>query len=69
MTCRSCMASSRLDWVRGVARLISSPSTIWLKTGPRLNSKSCFFWLKKLTPVTSLGSRSGVNWMREKRAV
>ena len=34
------------------------------KIAPGLNSKSCCSWLKTLTPVTSVGSRSGVNWMR-----
>src|SRR5207244_604191 len=34
--------------------------------GPGLNSNSFERWLKTFTPVTSLGSRSGVNCMREK---
>ena len=33
-------------------------------TGPGLNSNSRRSWLNALTPVMSLGSRSGVNWMR-----
>ena len=45
--CRSCMASRRALCVRGVARLISSASNIWLITGPGLNWNSCSFWLKK----------------------
>ena len=36
-----------------------------MKTGPGRNSNSFVFWLKTLTPVTSVGSRSGVNWSRE----
>src|SRR5438445_4430813 len=64
LTWRSSMHSSRADCVRGVARLISSASTTWAKIGPGRNSKSCNRWLKNDTPVTSLGSRSGVNWMR-----
>ena len=40
VTWRSCMASSRADWVRGVARLISSASTTWLMIGPGRNSNS-----------------------------
>src|SRR5260221_737269 len=60
------MASSRADWVLGVARLISSARTIWLITGPARNSKLLLCWLKIETPVTSEGSRSGVNWMRRK---
>jgi heme/copper-type cytochrome/quinol oxidase subunit 3 len=34
VTCRSSIASSNADWVRGVARLISSTSTTWANTGP-----------------------------------
>ncbi len=34
------------------------------KIGPGRNSNSPVFWLKTPTPVTSLGSRSGVNWIR-----
>src|SRR5712691_1267510 len=64
LTWRSSMHSSSADWVRGVARLISSASTTWAKIGPGRNSNSCERWLKNDTPVTSLGSRSGVNWMR-----
>ena len=36
-TCRSCMASSRADCVRGVARLISSTSRTFVKIGPGMN--------------------------------
>lgn len=64
VTCRSSIASRRLDWVRGVARLISSASRILVKTGPCLNSKDSSFWLKMETPVISVGRRSGVNWIR-----
>ena len=60
------MHSSSADWVLGVARLISSARTICAMTGPGRNSNSPVFWLKIETPVTSLGSRSGVNWMRRK---
>ena len=35
----SCIASSRLDWVFGVARLISSASTRFAKIGPDWNRK------------------------------
>ena len=34
MTWRSCIASSSADWVRGVARLISSTSRTFVNTGP-----------------------------------
>ena len=64
VTWRSSMHSSSADWVLGEARLISSPSTMLANTGPGLNSKSRRSWLKALTPVMSLGSRSGVNWTR-----
>ncbi len=58
------MHSSSADWVLGLARLISSPMTMFANTGPRLNSKWRLDWSNTDTPVTSLGSRSGVNWMR-----
>ena len=64
VTCRSSMHSSSADWVFGEARLISSPSTMLAKIAPGLNSKSPVSWLNTLTPVTSVGSRSGVNWIR-----
>ena len=34
MTCFSCIACSSADWVRGLARLISSAISNWVKTGP-----------------------------------
>jgi hypothetical protein len=49
----------------GEARLISSTSRMFAKTGPRRNSNSFARWLKTFTPVTSEGRRSGVNWSRE----
>ena len=64
VTCRSSMHSSSADWVLGEARLISSPTTMLAKTPPGRNSNSRVSWLKTDTPVTSEGSRSGVNWMR-----
>jgi hypothetical protein len=42
---RSSIDSRRADWVFGVARLISSASTTWLKMGPGRNSNSWVFWL------------------------
>ena len=60
------MHSSSADCVRGVARLISSASRIFVNTGPLLNSKFSVRALNMLRPVTSEGSRSGVNCMREK---
>ncbi len=40
VTCRSSMASRSADWARGVARLISSASKIWVKIGPGRKSNS-----------------------------
>src|SRR5918995_5045306 len=62
----SCIASSSAAWVFGEARLISSTSRTFANTGPGRNSNSFRRWLKTFTPVTSDGSRSGVNWIREK---
>src|SRR5919202_2303360 len=64
--CRSCMHSSSADCVFGDARLISSTSTRFANTGPGRNSNSFARWLNTFTPVTSVGRRSGVNWIREK---
>ena len=65
----SSMHSSSADCVLGEARLISSPMTMLLNTGPGRNSNSWLPVRKMLTPVRSLGSRSGVNWMRPHVAV
>ena len=64
VACISSMHSKSPDCVLGVARFISSASTILAKIGPGTNSNSDFLTLKKLTPVMSDGKRSGVNWMR-----
>src|SRR5918992_733911 len=64
----SCMHSSSAACVLGGARLISSPRTRLANTGPGRNSNSFERWLKTFTPVTSDGSRSGVNWRRENEA-
>src|SRR5947207_1030392 len=68
VTCCSCMHSSSAACVFGEARLISSTSKRFANTGPGLNSNSLERWSKTFTPVTSEGSRSGVNCMREKEA-
>src|SRR6266540_643120 len=60
------MHSRSAACVFGEARLISSTSRTLANTGPGRNSNSLVFWLKTFTPVTSDGSRSGVNWIREK---
>ena len=65
VTCCSAIASSRADCVFGIARLISSTRTTFAKIGPALNSKSRSRWLKIERPVTSVGCRSGVHWIRE----
>src|SRR5437764_7095999 len=64
----SCMHSRSAACVFGEARLISSTRSRFAKTGPGLNSNSFERWLKTFTPVTSEGSRSGVNWSRENDA-
>ena len=68
VTCRSAIASSSADCVRGIARLISSTSTIVAKIGPGRNVNSRVFWSKIESPVTSVGCRSGVHWIRAKLA-
>ena len=60
----SAIASSSADWVFGIARLISSTSRTLAKTGPGRNSNSRARWSKTDSPVTSVGWRSGVHWMR-----
>src|ERR671924_651190 len=64
----SCMHSRSAACVFGEARLISSTRSRFAKTGPGLNSNSFERWSKTFTPVTSEGSRSGVNWSRENDA-
>src|SRR5436190_3611880 len=59
------MHSSSAACVFGDARLTSSTRSRFAKTGPGRNSNSFALWLKTFTPVTSDGSRSGVNWIRE----
>ena len=44
-TCPSFMASSRADWVRGLARLISSASRTFAKIGPCRKKNSPMRWL------------------------
>src|SRR4029079_13508347 len=60
------MHSSSAAWVFGEARFTSSTRRRLANTGPGRNSNSFCCWLKTFTPVTSDGSRSGVNWRREK---
>src|SRR6266536_5597791 len=62
------MASSRLDCVLGVVRLISSASTMLVKSWPGLKTNSLFSGSQMLTPMTSDGSMSEVNCIRGKAA-
>ena len=62
----SCIASNRLDWVRGEARLISSARMNWCMIAPCLNTNVRWSLSQTVMPVMSPGSRSGVNWMRAK---
>src|SRR5215470_15362138 len=69
VTVRSCIASKRADWVFGVARLISSASSSWVKIGPAwycARVRPCSSGTSAKPPVMSAGIRSGVNWMRAK---
>ena len=66
VTWRSSIASSSAAWVLGLARLISSPTTTLAKIAPGLNTNSEAWRSQIETPVTSEGSRSGVNWIRLK---
>ncbi len=70
VTCRSAIASSSADCVFGIARLISSTSRTFANTGPGRNSNSRSRGSQIESPVTSVGCRSGVHWMRlDARAV
>ena len=68
VTCRSSIASSSAAWVLAGERLISSASSVSVKTGPSRNSNVDESARNTLVPTMSEGSRSGVNWMRVKRA-
>ena len=63
----SCIACSRADWVRGLARLISSAIRSCANTGPLMKRND----RRPLSPSSSTseprmsaGMRSGVHWMR-----
>src|SRR5438445_3587567 len=62
VTCSSCIASRSALCTFGGARFISSARSIFVKTGPLLNSNSRLFILKMKPPTMSSGSISGVNW-------
>src|SRR5437773_840765 len=64
----SAIASRSADCVRGEARLISSASRMFVKTGPSWKRKAWSRWSNTDTPRMSEGNRSGVNWIRLKRA-
>src|SRR5438270_10889426 len=59
------MASRSADCVLGMARLTSSTSRTLAKTGPGWKTNSRDFGSKMERPVTTVGCRSGVPWMRE----
>ncbi len=58
------MTSRSAACVFGEARLTSSASTMFPNTAPGRNSNSRVRSSQTCTPVTSVGSRSGVNWIR-----
>ena len=62
----SCIACSRADWVRGLARLISSAISNWQNTGPGTKRKLRRPSASSSTslPMMSAGIRSGVNCTR-----
>ncbi len=64
VTWRSCITSSSALCTLAGARLISSASSRFAKTGPSTVENSPDFWLYMRVPTRSAGSRSGVNWMR-----
>ena len=67
VTLRSCMACNSADWVRGLARLISSAISNWQKIGPCRNRKARFpsaSLSSTSLPKISAGIRSGVNCTR-----
>ena len=64
----SCMTSRRADWTLAGARLISSASRKLQWTGPSSVSKPPWSGRQIRVPTRSEGTRSGVNWMRWKRA-
>ena len=61
---RSSITSSNADCVLGDARLISSPSTTFAKTAPGWKTNSPVDVSYTWAPITSVGNRSGVNWIR-----
>jgi hypothetical protein len=66
VVCFSAIASSMADCTFGEVRLISSASTMCAKMGPARKKNLLVLGSKIVVPVTSEGSRSGVNWMRRK---
>ncbi len=61
VTCLSSIASRRADWVFGGDLLISSASSMWVKTGPFSRTNPASLILQTLVPMMSEGMRSGVN--------
>src|SRR3546814_6838537 len=52
VTRRSCIACSRADWVRGLARLISSAIRSWQNTGPGMRSEEHTSELQSLMRIS-----------------
>ena len=60
VTCCSCIACKSADWVRGLARLISSAIRSWAKTGPEMKRKLRLpLWLSSSTSVPRILTASG----------
>src|SRR6266542_1209673 len=66
VTWRSCITSSSADCTFAGARLISSARRKLQNTGPSSVSKAPSPTLYTRVPTRSEGTRSGVNWIREK---
>ena len=64
VTWRSAIPSRSADCAFGRARLISSTTRMFAKIGPGWNSKTRCSGLQTESPVTSVGCRSGVHWIR-----
>jgi hypothetical protein len=66
VTCRSCIASSSALCTLAGARLISSASTRFAKTGPSLEVNSLLLVVDERADRGRPAGRSGVNWMRSR---
>ena len=64
VTWRSPIASNKALCTLAGERLISSAKTRFANTGPRCGLNVAVFGMYTMVPTTSLGNRSGVNWIR-----